>query len=106
MYLTVADQVSVVTEGKGHMSAIKCLFNNTLPSKRNLLQEACDRSLLELSFLSHMNGQEILFFPNTIQNPLLVPEDASSMWAVPSQNQVEKHACLLGGDISGRFMKH
>lgn len=47
--LTVADGVSIMTEGKGHLPTIKHLFNNTLPSKRNLVQGAGDRLLLELS---------------------------------------------------------
>jgi hypothetical protein len=68
---------------------MKRRFNNTLPSKRSLVQEAGDRLLLELPGLSDMNGssQEILLTPNTIQNPLLIPGDAASTRVVPSQNQ-------------------
>lgn len=54
--LTVADGVSITTEGKGHLPTIKHLFNYTLPSKKNLVQEAGDRLLLELPLLTDMNG--------------------------------------------------
>lgn len=89
LYVAVTDQVSITTEGKGHLPTIKCLFNNTLQARGTCCKKHvtdCYGSCHSYHICKALN-QEILFSLNRIQNPPLIPEDASSMWAVPSQNQ-------------------
>lgn len=84
--VTVADQVLITKEGKGHLPTIKCLFNNTLQARGTCCKKHVTGSCLSYHILKALN-QKILFSLNRIQNPPLIPEDASSMWVVPSQNQ-------------------